>query len=39
LFVEFVAGFFAAAVVVEEDVAGVLHEDCAVEVYVWRRVC
>lgn len=34
LLVEFVAGFGAAAVGVEEDVAGVLHEDCAVEVWV-----
>lgn len=33
LFIELVAGFLAAAVVVEEDVACVLHEDGAIEVY------
>lgn len=31
--VKLVAGFGAAAVRVEEDVACVLHEDCAVEVW------
>lgn len=33
LCVELVAGFGAAAVGVEEDVACILHEDCAVEVW------